>query len=157
LNALGIWSHAAYQVRSANKPRALLRFRSTFQIIEGRVAKVARVKHRHFINFGSNWRTDFTIGFNSRMRKRLIAAGVELNNLKGRRIRIRGWIERRGGPFIFIHSPEQLEILSPSHTASPSQNHPSTAPSTSSNNTRANPMPRTQKRPAEKQPGVLDL
>jgi hypothetical protein len=39
------------------------------------------------------------------------AAGREPKKLEGRRIRVRGWIEERGGPWIEASRPEQIEIV----------------------------------------------
>jgi hypothetical protein len=38
------------------------------------------------------------------------AAGLEPAKLAGRRIRVRGFIERRGGPRIEASRPEQIEL-----------------------------------------------
>jgi hypothetical protein len=37
--------------------------------------------------------------------------GLTLDGLVGRRLRIRGWIERRGGPTIEILDPLQIEVV----------------------------------------------
>lgn len=108
---VGLWSHAAYRVRAAGKPRELLRYRSTFQIVEGVVHIVARVRKRIFINFDKNWRRDFTIGLSARMARRIAANGIDLDKLAGKRVRARGWIEWRGGPFIYLRSALQLRVL----------------------------------------------
>ena len=39
----------------------LARLRHTFQIIEGRVFDVKRVRNRTYINFSKHWKSDFTI------------------------------------------------------------------------------------------------
>jgi hypothetical protein len=36
---------------------------------------------------------------------------VEPNQLEGRRIRVRGRIEQRGGPVIMAEAPEQIEFV----------------------------------------------
>ena len=42
---------------------------------------------------------------------RFAAAGVEPKALEGRRIRVRGWIEQRGGPIVMAEAPEQIELI----------------------------------------------
>jgi micrococcal nuclease len=103
----GLWDHAAYQIRSADSTRELLRWRSSFQIVEGRVARVANVRGRVFLNFGDDWREDFT----AIVRRRLQSPDLDLDTLAGRRVRVRGWIERRAGPAIDIHHPNHIEIV----------------------------------------------
>jgi hypothetical protein len=39
------------------------------------------------------------------------AAGMDPLALKGRRVRIRGWLESRDGPFVELVSPGQIEVL----------------------------------------------
>ena len=103
----GLWDHAAYQIRSAERTRELLRWRSSFQIVEGRVLRVASVRGQVFLNFGEDWREDFTAS----VRRRLQSSNLDFNALEGRRVRVRGWIERRAGPAIDIHHHSQIEII----------------------------------------------
>ncbi len=146
---VGLWTEAGYAIKSADKPWALLRSRSTLQIVEGRVKSVAQVRSRVFVNFGSQWKSDFTIGIRRRLAKKLRISGLEIEQLKGREVRIRGWIERRGGPFIQLHSAAQLSLV-PSQRLSRGPLDPS----------RGGTMPTRepkQKRPALPKPDVLDL
>ena len=103
----GLWDHAAYQIRPAERTRELLRWRSSFQLVEGRVVRVTSVRGQVFVNFGDNWREDFTAS----VRRRLPSTNLDFKTLEGRLVRIRGWIERRAGPAIDIHHPSQIEIV----------------------------------------------
>jgi hypothetical protein len=89
----------------------LLRYRSTYQLVEGKVRDAAEVRGRIYLNFGENWREDFTITVQPTNKRVFDEAGMKLTDLKGRRVRVRGWIERRGGPLIEIYHPSQLEVL----------------------------------------------
>lgn len=108
---LGLWGHASYQIRPADRHWDLLRFRSTYQIVEGTVLDAADVRGRVYLNFDENWREDFTILVQPSNKRAFAGAGMDLLALKGQRVRTRGWIERRGGPLIEIHHPAQLEVL----------------------------------------------
>lgn len=108
---LGLWGHASYQIRPANRHWELLRFRSTYQLVEGEVLATADVRGRIYLNFGEDWRQDFTITVQPSNRRQFAEAGMDLLALKGRRVLVRGWIERRGGPLIEVYHPAQLEIL----------------------------------------------
>lgn len=104
----GLWSNAAYQVRAAGDAPTLMRYRNTLQLIEGVVSEVAEVKGRVFLNFGDDWRTDFTAGIE---KGRGSDWPADMKALKGERVRVRGFLERRNGPFIELVHPTQLEIL----------------------------------------------
>jgi len=110
-SGLGIWGHASYQIRPADRHWELLRYRSTYQLVEGKVRDAAEVRGRIYLNFGENWREDFTITVQPTNKRVFDEAGMKLTDLKGRRVRVRGWIERRGGPLIEIYHPSQLEVL----------------------------------------------
>jgi micrococcal nuclease len=107
----GLWRNAAYRIKSAHEPSQLLRYRSSFQIIEGTVAAVAQRRQRSYINFGSNQRRDFTVSFRSKLAAETAQSSPKIAELKGRKVRVRGWVTWRGGPFIEIRSMQQLEVL----------------------------------------------
>lgn len=108
---LGVWSLRLYDVAPARDTYRLMRRRSRFQIVGGAVTDVARTKRAIYLNFGDNWRTDFT----ARIGKDVAAAHPEfdrtLDVLKGRRIEVRGWIERRNGPLIDVDDPSQIALV----------------------------------------------
>lgn len=109
----GLWAHAAYQIREAGKAHELVDFVQSYQIVEGRVREVQERKRRVYLDFGEDWSKDLTAIVSGRDRKRFEAAGIDLLKLKGRRVRLRGWVERWNGPLIRLSHPEQLEILDP--------------------------------------------
>ena len=80
-------------------------------MIEGHVLDVTRLRKKTFINFGNNWRTDFTIFLNARTVKLFDRAGVNPLLLKGKLVRVRGWIKSFNGPMINTTYPEKIEIL----------------------------------------------
>ncbi len=105
----GLWGEADFQVKQAWATRKLLRLENTFQIVEGKVAKVAETKRFTYINFGKDWRTDFTASISSRTLRRLKKSGFKATQLQGRKVRIRGWITYRNGPMIEITQAAQIE------------------------------------------------
>lgn len=126
----GLWANAAYQIRDARDIASLLRYRSTFQIVRGTVYRVARVRSRVFINFGRNWRKDFTAGLTRKIAQRYLQGSRKLTDLEGRQVVIRGWIERRGGPYISVRSPAQIQLIEgppnstePPHRTDPHRRH----------------------------------
>lgn len=82
-----------------------------FSIVEGKIEKVASVKNNLCLNFGKNWKTDFTITVSSDIRKKLAHKGVDLMGLSGKQIRVRGYMKDYNGPLIELEDPTHLEIL----------------------------------------------
>ncbi|MEQ1711909.1 MAG: thermonuclease family protein [Hyphomicrobium sp.] len=108
----GLWAHAAYFERASYRTRELMRLRSTFQIVSGRVRKVAEMKSATYLNFGTDWRSDFTAGLKlGKGELTLPEFNAMVRALEGRRVRVRGWIDRRNGPYIEIAHPSELEVL----------------------------------------------
>lgn len=104
----GIWALPYYAVRNADN----VRFDDgTFQIVEDRVVDVARVKKWIYLNFGADWRSDFTVKINVRYEPLFAEAGIDLLALKGARVRVRGWLKSQNGPMIELDHPERLEVL----------------------------------------------
>lgn len=66
-----------------------------------------------YLNFAEDWRADFTISIARKTAKAFEAAGLDLHALAGKRVRVRGWVERRNGPMIEATYPEQIELLAP--------------------------------------------
>ena len=105
---LGIWAEPRYRVRAAAEAGGGLR---SFQLVEGRVRAAAVVRGRGYLNFGDDWREDFTVSIAPRDRRRFEAAGIAVEDYEGRLVRVRGWIESFNGPMIEATHPEQIEVL----------------------------------------------
>jgi micrococcal nuclease len=106
----GLWDVAIYQPKPSHLTALLLSRRSRFEIVEGVVSSISRTKSGLYLNFSSDWKADFT----ARVSKDILAANPDwddtLADIAGKRVRVRGWIERRNGPMIDIRDPGQLEI-----------------------------------------------
>ena len=66
---------------------------------------------RGYLNFGADWKTDFTISLAPDAVRLFRKSGIDIAALEGQRIRIRGWLGVRNGPVIEATHPEQLERL----------------------------------------------
>ncbi|HEY5607991.1 MAG TPA: thermonuclease family protein, partial [Alphaproteobacteria bacterium] len=82
-----------------------------FQLVEGRVLAVQRVKGVTYLNFGPDYRTDFTVQVARESLPQFRAADMLLPDLKDRRVRVRGWLRQFNGPLIDATHPEQIEVL----------------------------------------------
>ncbi len=105
--AAGSGSGAVFALRS---PEQAMRLIESFQIVEGRVVGTAIVKGEVMLNFGQDWRTDFTIRIPRDALRRFRAAALDPRRWVGRRLRVRGWIHSQNGPMIDAAYPEQIEL-----------------------------------------------
>lgn len=104
----GIWSLPFYRVRDAATLPDDPNTEGTFQVVRGTVRDVAEVRGTTYLNFGRDWKTDFTVSLDRAAARLFTAAGVDPAGLEGREILVRGWIRSRNGPMIEATHPEQL-------------------------------------------------
>jgi len=104
----GLWAHPGYRVRTHREAHDAV---GSFQLVRGRVRDVAVVRGRAYLNFGRDWREDFTVTLAPRARRRFESAGIDVESYEGRVVRVRGWIESYNGPMIEVTHPEQIEVL----------------------------------------------
>lgn len=105
---IGIWGHRWYRIWQQEELHGGL---EGFFLIEGTVVNSALVRGRVYLNFGQDWRRDFTITVAPRDRKLFDRAGFDYAGLAGRRVRARGWLKHFNGPSIEASHPEQIEVL----------------------------------------------
>jgi endonuclease YncB( thermonuclease family) len=108
---LGLWANSYYDLLDADNPADVLAERGRFALVEGKVVSVRESGATIYVNFGRQWNEDFTVTILKRNERSFVAAGVEPKRLAGRRVRVRGWIEERGGPWIEATRPEQIELI----------------------------------------------
>ncbi len=107
----GLWSEADHSVRDTH-PDALAQHVGSVQLVEGRVLEATRLRSgRVYLNFGADYRTDFTIMIDAEDEPAFLSAGLDPVSLETRRIRVRGWVEDENGPMIRIDHPERIELL----------------------------------------------
>jgi len=107
---LGIWALPYYAIRSADAD-ALSRDYGTFQIVEGTVLDAAKVRSRVYLNFGRDYRDDFTVAIDRQVWPLFAGDAQALLDLEGLTIRVRGWIKDFNGPLIDVTHPEQIEVI----------------------------------------------
>jgi len=105
----GIWADPFYRVRVPEEADAET---DSFQLVEGRIVSAAVVRGRGYLNFGPDWRNDFTLAIDPQSRRLFEAEGRAVESYEGLRVRARGWLKSFNGPMIEITHPEQIEVLS---------------------------------------------
>jgi micrococcal nuclease len=101
----------AYRIQDALDVERLGRLTHSYQLVEGTVASVGQGGGRIYLNFAKDWRSDFTISVERKDAAVFTTAAIDLKDLNGKRVRVRGWVEWRNGPMIEATYPEQIEIL----------------------------------------------
>lgn len=106
----GFWAGPT-AIKSAESPGDILTGIGRFTVVEGRVLSVRQAGATTYLNFGRNWKRDFAVTVPKRILPAFEAAGIVLKSLENQKIRVRGFIETRGGPRIEVLRVEQIELL----------------------------------------------
>ena len=106
----GIWADPT-AIKNPESPGDILAGIGQFTVVEGKVLSVRQAGATTYLNFGRNWTRDFVVTISRRVLPVFEAAGIALKSFENRRIRVRGWIEARGGPRIEVLRVGQIELL----------------------------------------------
>jgi len=106
----GTWADPS-AIKNTESPGDILAGIGRFTVVEGRVLSVRQAGATTYLNFGRNWTRDFAVTISRRMMPAFAAAGIDLKSLEKRRIRVRGWVEARGGPRIEALRVGQIELI----------------------------------------------
>src|SRR5919202_6772377 len=106
----GLWADPGYAVRDAEDLGALNRLVGRFAMVEGRVLAAGQARGTTYLNFGRRWKEDFTVKIRGRVRDGVEAALGDPLALRGRRIRVRGWIESENGKMIAVARAQQIQL-----------------------------------------------
>ncbi len=104
----GIWSQPAFAIRT---PQALGRDTGTFQIVQGKVVEAGLKNGRAYLNFGADWRTDFTASIAPEDMANFRRTGVDPRSYLGQTIRVRGIVQSFNGPLIEVANPQGIEVV----------------------------------------------
>jgi endonuclease YncB( thermonuclease family) len=106
----GIWADPRFLPINAGDIARLRAETGRFALVAGKVLSVNPSGGTIYLNFGRRWTRDFSVIILRRLRPRFVAAGIDPLQLKGRTMRVRGFIEMRRGPVIEAEAPEQIEF-----------------------------------------------
>ena len=107
----GLWADPNFAPLQAENLTRLQAERGRFALVEGKVLSVRESGATIYVNFGRRWTEALTVIILKRQQRTFASAGVEPKRLEGRRVRVRGWIEQRGGPTLMAEAPEQIELI----------------------------------------------
>lgn len=104
----GLWRLRAYRVFDAADAEDAI---GGFHLVEGTVQSAQAGRGRFYLNFGADYREDFTATAPSRRAKTWARAGLDLETLNGARIRVRGFVDRINGPSVELSHIKTIERL----------------------------------------------
>ncbi|WP_315836869.1 thermonuclease family protein [Bradyrhizobium prioriisuperbiae] len=107
---LGVWA-AGTALKNAERPGDILPLVGQFVVVEGKVLSVRQAGATFYVNFGRRWTEGFAATISRRMITALETAGLAPKSLENRQVRVRGWVELRGGPRIDIFQVGQIELV----------------------------------------------
>jgi endonuclease YncB( thermonuclease family) len=110
LDKRGLWADPS-AIKNAESPGDILAGIGRFTVVEGRVLSVRQAGATTYLNFGRNWRRDFAVTIPKRILPAFESAGIVLKSLENQKIRVRGFVETRGGPRIEALRVGQIELL----------------------------------------------
>ena len=122
----GLW--AGNVIKNAESPGDILAGIGQFGLVEGKVRSVRQAGAVTYVNFGPRWTRDFAVTIPRRELPSFEQAGLPLKSLANRRIRVRGWVQKRGGPRIEASGPGQIELLEGTTAATSSRTATDQAP-----------------------------
>lgn len=105
----GLWGDRSV-TKSAKMPGDILARIGQFTIVEGTVVSARQAGATFYVNFGRRWTRDFAVTISRRMMPSFEAAGLDLKSIENKSIRVRGWVQKRGGPRIEATRPVQIEM-----------------------------------------------
>lgn len=104
----GIWQEPQYQVITPEQSEKRI---NEFVIVEGKIESVSLKKNRIFLNFGKNWRDDFTVSIPPENKRLFSKAGLDPFNWGGHIVRVRGTLKSINGPSLEIDHPQAFELI----------------------------------------------
>ncbi len=105
---IGLWSDPTYKIL---EPSEAYKHMDSFQIVEGHVVSAAMKNNRVFLNFGVDWREDFTASVSAQDRSLFNKQGINPLEWNQKNLRVRGWVRNYNGAFIEIDHPQAVEVL----------------------------------------------
>ncbi len=109
-NALGLWKMPRWKVRNALdifSDDAIGRF----HFVQGIVKNITKVNDRTYLNFGDDWRTDFTIEIKHKFMPSFEKTGLNLAQYVEKTVLVRGFIKPVNGAMISVSHPEQIQVI----------------------------------------------
>ncbi|NVJ98355.1 MAG: thermonuclease family protein [Alphaproteobacteria bacterium] len=83
-----------------------------FNIVQGTVLSAQRVGSTIYLNFGADWRRDFTVEIPSTAETHFRKQDIDPLAFEGQFVEVRGWIDYKAGPRLLVQGPGQIRLKS---------------------------------------------
>lgn len=103
----GVWANAPIYEAEALEGGEM----TGFALVEGVVRDAALVRDRVYLNFGADYKTDFTAVVRAKDWPAWEAGASDLMALEGQKVSLRGFVSQRDGPSMSLSGPWDLAIL----------------------------------------------
>jgi micrococcal nuclease len=119
---LGLWALPRWQIHAAESCCEETDI-GRFVLVRGTVKAIAKVGNRTFLNFGTDWRTDFSVVIDDKQQKFFRPTKVKgeknrdqrppfnFNNYLGQEVLVRGVAQPVNGILVRVTHPEQLQVI----------------------------------------------
>ncbi len=112
----GLWSLNNYRVFDAGNAQGAI---GGYHLVEGQVVSANKTRSRFYLNFGGDYRDDFTASAASAVIRRWAKDEFDPAMLEDTRIRVRGFVESINGPSIDMTHRQQIELITANKNAAP--------------------------------------
>ncbi|HVZ14848.1 MAG TPA: thermonuclease family protein [Bauldia sp.] len=106
----GLWALSQFRPVSADDS-SLAEKNGLYALVEGRIDSVGHGTRMTFLDFGRDFRRDFTVMVPQELAVELAGAGLDPASLTGKRVRVRGVLEQSGGPAIVLDDAAALVVI----------------------------------------------
>lgn len=106
----GIWADGSHPVAADNLARLSQKV-GTYVVAEGFVHTVGVRARQTYLNFGRRWTENLTVAMPKSLWTQAASRSMTAPILEGRRLRVRGVLERGSGPMIRLGRLDEIELL----------------------------------------------
>lgn len=107
----GMWQHPTWQVLEAENLIPDTRI-GQFRLVKGTPLKAAKVGGKVYLNYGRNWRTDFTVEIPEDFLPLFKEDGIDpTTHYPNKVLLVRGRLKPVNGVLITVTHPEQIQVL----------------------------------------------
>jgi micrococcal nuclease len=107
IEKIGLWENTIHILRAEETPEHI----GEFVIVEDQVESVALKNNRLYMNFGKNWKKDFTVTVSPESKRNFNKAGLNPLDWNKRTLRVRGVLDELNGPNLEIEHPGAIETI----------------------------------------------
>ena len=106
---IGVWNIDKYKIKEADGIDG--KYIESFQLVKGKVIDLTLKNRNLYLNFGDNWKNDFTVKIPTNYLRLFNQADMFPKEWINKHIIVRGWLEEYNGPMITVTHYSQIQLL----------------------------------------------